>query len=503
DELIGMNMKRLETDVVIFGGGTAGLAAAVTAAERGARVIVLEKSSVTGGTGNRGMGPLGVESRIQRWKKIPPTKEEAFKAFMDFTLWRVDARLVSEYIRRSGETIDWLESMGVEFADVIRYFTRRGYATHHVVKPPDRPPGPGASAVIMERLTEKAKELGVQIYLQTEVKRILKEDGRIVGVIAQSKEGEEIEVRAKAVIIATGGFGDNPEMIKNYTKYEWGKTIFSMRIPGMRGDGIRLAWEVGAARDVMTMEAAGLTLASTRPGEVPIGGPIMTLNRVFTQPTNLMVDVLGERCVNEEVEGAFLANAVFRLKDSCIFSIFDDKTREKYETEGFEWGSWPWPFERPKELGKMLEEEAKRGELAVFVANSLEELAEKCGIKKDTFLKTVKEYNATCEKGYDEVFFKNSRYLWPIKKPPFYAGKLVIGGYGSLGGIKINYKCEVLDENWEPIPGLYAAGVDACSIYHDTYVFILPGNTMGFALTSGRIAGENAVNYIKKLNAER
>ncbi|MEM2560655.1 MAG: FAD-binding protein, partial [Candidatus Bathyarchaeia archaeon] len=67
----------------------------------------------------------------------------------------------------------------------------------------------------------------------------------------------------------------------------------------------------------------------------------------------------------------------------------------------------------------------------------------------------------------------------------------------------INYKCEVLDENWEPIPGLYAAGVDACSIYHDTYVFILPGNTMGFALTSGRIAGENAVNYIKKLNAER
>ncbi|MEM2790137.1 MAG: FAD-binding protein, partial [Candidatus Bathyarchaeia archaeon] len=178
-----------------------------------------------------------------------------------------------------------------------------------------------------------------------------------------------------------------------------------------------------------------------------------------------------------------------------------DKTREKYETKGFEWGSWPWPFEKPKELGKMLEEEAKKGELAVFVANSLEELAEKCGIKKDTFLKTVKEYNIMCEKGCDEIFFKNSRKLWPIKKPPFYAGKLVIGGYGSLGGIKINYRCEVLDEKWEPIPGLYAAGVDACSIYYDTYVFILPGNTMGFALTSGRIAGENAANYVKMLDS--
>jgi fumarate reductase flavoprotein subunit len=102
---------------------------------------------------------------------MPPTKEEAFKAFMGFTLWRVDARLVSEFIRRSGETIDWLESMGVEFADVIHYFTRRGYATQHVVKPPDRPPGPGASATIMKRLTERAKELGVQIILQTEVKK--------------------------------------------------------------------------------------------------------------------------------------------------------------------------------------------------------------------------------------------------------------------------------------------------------------------------------------------
>jgi fumarate reductase flavoprotein subunit len=494
------NMEELMADVVVFGGGTAGLAAAVAAAERGARVIVFEKLSVTGGTGNRGMGPLGVESRIQRWKKIPPTKEEAFKAFMDFTLWRVDARLVSEYIRRSGDTIDWLESMGVEFADVIHYFTRRGYATHHVVKPPDRPPGPTASATIMKCLTERAEKLGVEIRLETEVKKILKEDGRIVGVVAQSKEGENIEVRAKAVIIATGGFGDNPEMIKKYTKHEWGKTIFSMRIPGMTGDGIRLAWEAGAARDVMEMEVAGALIASARPGEVPLGGPIMTLGRVFGQPSNLMVDLLGERFVNEEVDGAYLGNAVGRLKNACAFSIFDDKARKKYEAEGFEWGTWPFPFDKPENLGKMLREESEKGELAVFVANSLEDLADKAGIKKEALLKTVKEYNMACDKGYDEIFFKSSKYLWPIKQAPFYAGKLVLSAYGSLGGIKINYKCEVLNEEWEPIPGLYAAGVDACSIYYDTYVFILPGNTMGFALNTGRIAGENAAEYAKTVN---
>jgi fumarate reductase flavoprotein subunit len=487
-------------DLVVFGGGTAGLAAAVAAAEKGASVMVLEKAPTTGGTGNRGMGPLGVESRIQRWKKISPTKEEAFKAFMDFTLWRVDARLVSEYIRRSGETIDWLESLGVEFADVIRYFSRRGYTTHHVVKPLDTPVGPAASATIMKCLTKRAEELGVQILLETEVTKILKENGRIVGVVAKNKTGETFKVGSKAVIIATGGFGDNPEMIKKYTKYEWGKTIFSMRIPGMTGDGIRLAWEVGAAKDVMAMEVPGAGIATARPGGVPTGGPIMTLGRVFGQPTNLMVDLLGERFVNEEVDGAYFGNAVARLKNACAFSIFDDDARKKYETEGFEWGTYPFPFEKPKNLGAMLKEESEKGELGVFVADSLEELADKTGIKKEGLRRTVKEYNMACERGYDEVFFKSSKYLWPIKQAPFYAGKLVLNAYGSLGGIKINYKCEVLNEDWEPIPGLYAAGVDACSVYYDTYVFILPGNTMGFALNTGRIAGENAAAYAKTLS---
>jgi len=97
-----------------------------------------------------------------------------------------------------------------------------------------------------------------------------------------------------------------------------------MRIPGMTSDGIRLAWEVEAAKDVMSMEVAGVTIASARPGEVPVKDPIMTLRQVSLQPTNLMVDLLGERFVNEKFEGPFLANAVFRLKNSCTFSTFDD-----------------------------------------------------------------------------------------------------------------------------------------------------------------------------------
>jgi fumarate reductase flavoprotein subunit len=111
--------------------------------------------------------------------------------------------------------------------------------------------------------------------------------------------------------------------------------------------------------------------------------------------------------------------------------------------------------------------------------------------------RTVEEYNDFCHKGFDPIFNKSAKLLRPVKTPKYYAGKFLPGAYGSLGGIKINYKTEVMDKNWKKIPGLYAAGTDACSIYGDTYVFILPGNTMGFALNSGRIAGENAAEYAK------
>jgi len=134
----------------------------------------------------------------------------------------------------------------------------------------------------------------------------------------------------------------------------------------------------------------------------------------------------------------------------------------------------------------------------IFVADSLEELAGKTGINPDGLRETVEEYNKACETR-DELFYKRHEYLRPIKQPKFYAGRMFPGAYGSLGGIKINYKTEVVTKDYEVIPGLYAAGTDACSIYGDTYVFVLPGNTMGFALNSGRMAGENAAEYIKSI----
>jgi fumarate reductase flavoprotein subunit len=399
---------------------------------------------------------------------------------------------VKAYIDKSASTIDWLEKMGVEFVEPAAYFPGANF-TWHLVKPSGGGrPGPTASATMMKCLTERAQELGVQIHLQTAAKKILKEGGRIVGVVAEDKSGEEIQAKAKAVIIATGGFGDNLEWIKKYTGYEWGKDLFSFRIPGLVGDGIRMAWEVGAAESEMNMELAG---GMSREAE-----QFVALTAVFRQP-NLMVNLLGERFMNEEIIGntAFTANAIARQKNRCAFMILDEAAKKYYEENGLDTMTVVYPITEVENFDAELKQALDQGNKDIFVADSLEELASKTGINPDSLRKTVDEYNKFCETR-DELFNKSYKYLKPVKQPKLYAARLFPGAYGSLGGIKINYKTEVLTKDYEVIPGLYAAGTDACSIYGDTYVFVLPGNTMGFALNSGRMAGENAVEYIKSIS---
>ena len=480
-------MKNYETDVVVIAAGPAGLAAAVTAAENGANVIVLEKAPTTGGTGNMGMGPLGIGSRLQKRKLVGLTVEEAFKKHMDYTHWRVDARLVRTYYNKAADTIHWLEDMGVEWFDIARYFPG-SEQTWHMVKPASGVPGPRAATIMYKYMAERAEELGVEFLLETPAKKILIEDGRAVGVLGLDKAGEEVQVNAKAVIVATGGFGDNPEMIKERTGFEWGKDIFSFRIPGIAGEGIKMAWEAGAADTEMNMEMI-------------YGIPGVMDSHItdfpFRQPSALWLNQIGERFLNEELteNTTWTGNAIARQPKRCAFSIFDSSILKYYQKNDLDLMSLVHPHIPMDEFEQAIQKHIEEGNPNVFIADSLEELAEKIGMDADALQAAVEEYNEGCETKID-FFDKKVKYLRPLKGPKYYAGRFFPSAYGTLGGIRINYKAEVLaKEDFKPIPGLYAAGTDACSIFGDSYVFVLPGNTMGFALNSGRIAGESAAEY--------
>lgn len=486
-------MQKITTDVAIVAAGPAGLAAAITAAEEGREVAVFEKMSVAGGTANMGMSPFGVESRLQKKMMCSLTKEQAFELMMDYTHWNVDARLVHDYFWKSGSTIDWLEDMGVKFHSVGPYYAG-GHPTAHFVMPEGGgEPGPRAASAMIKVMFAHAKELGVEFYFETPVTEIRKDGDKVIGLIAKGANGEDYEVTSKAVIICTGGFGNNVQMIKEYTGYEWGKDLYSFQIPGITGDGIRLAWAAGAGKGRMSME---------RITDCPINGSNKYFSYLaFEQPRALTVNQLGQRIFNEfeERNGAVFSNIIDQQPGKYVFNIITDKTLKHFRKHGPDLPNSV--FKMP--YWEMLDEE-REGLLAdypndFFEADSIEELAEKLGIDPDALVETVDEYNDACDEGYDDLFLKDRKYLQAIEGKKFYAIRLFCGAYGSLGGIKINYKLEVLTDDWKVIPGLYGAGTDVNDIYAGTYLYLLAGNTMGFALNSGRLAAEHASEYIDEL----
>ena len=480
-------MKEMYCDAAVVACGAGGLAACAQASELGLKVIGIEKGKKTGGAANAGMGLLGLDTDVQKRDLNSVTLEHAFRMFMDYTHWRVDANLVRNYFGKSADTIRWLEDMGVEFYKAARYFPG-SEATWHIVMPENRKPGPGCAGTMMKILTEHARDLGTEFLMETSAQHLLMEDGRVCGVRCLDKDGEEIVIHAGAVIIATGGFGGNKEEVLKRTGFTYDKDFFGFCLPNMQGDGIRMAREAGAAKTEESMELAVSTA----------GGLKESIRTAFHQP-NLLVNYQGDRFFNEEFfeNSTFAANACNLQQGRCGIMVIDDRIRDLYENHGVDVSSYVLNRMSAEGFSEDFEKALQKNPY-IAKADTLEELAEKMGIEKENFLRTVETYNHYCDT-HDEQFGKRQDYLRPIRTAPFYACKFFPGAYGTLGGIKINHRTEVLTEDYRVIPGLYAAGTDTCTIYGDSYMFKLPGNSMGYSVNTGRMAAEGAAEYIRTI----
>jgi fumarate reductase flavoprotein subunit len=482
-----MNGKSNEADVAVIGSGISGLSAALTAAEGGAKVIIFEKQRSPGGTSNFLQGMFAVESEMQRERYIIYTRDEAFKNFMDYSHWRANARLVRAVVNESGPTISWLQEKGVEFSDATVNMPNAP-STYHVVK--------GGGAAMIKILASVAKEKGIDIRLGSSVQRLRKAGGKITGVIAE-ENNEEIEVISKAVVIASGGYANNKQWIKKYSGYDLDINVMPVGNVDKLGDGIRMAWEVGAAEEGMGI------FELFRAGPLGPDFPMKNQIEFVTCQPDLWISPRGERFCDEGITfyDSEVGNANARFKEGYTFSIFDDSIIERLLDRGVDRGiavENP-PGTKPMNIRRELNAAVERGSTDVFAGDSLEELAKKMDVDSEILKATVEEYNSYCDKGHDDLFAKNPCYLWPIKVPKFYAVKVRTVFLGTLGGIKINQRTEVIDKKGNVIPGLYAAGYDASGMWGDSYCFkAASGASSGFAVNSGRIAGKNVLKYLGK-----
>jgi fumarate reductase flavoprotein subunit len=457
--------RKMSADIVIIGAGGAGLSAALEAAEKGVEnVIVVEKRARPGGNTALATGLFACESPVQARQKIIADRDVLFHRAIDWAHWsRVNPAILRAFINKSGDTVRWLESKGLEF-ELIRFYPDQVPLVQH------NPEGGGARLVkVLER---ECRELGIRFLMKTDCRKIVcDKNGNVNGIIVTS-DGQALRIDAGSVIIATGGFAGNKELMKKYSP----ECTDSMALSGLplKGDGLYLATGVGAAIEeyaTILKEGPRLDLHSW---------PLMHFER---DPYTIWVNKNGERFIDETAGYHVFesVNAMIRQPDKVSYVLFDSFIKTRFE-------------EKMPGLEEALQAEAKKDR--VKIAGSWEEITVWIGAAPEILKATVARYNSFCDRGYDEDFAKERRYLVPLTDPPYYAIRGVAAILDTIGGIRINEHMEVLDRQNRKIPGLYASGVVTSGWESEIYCSDLSASAFGFAINSGRIAGDNASRFV-------
>jgi fumarate reductase flavoprotein subunit len=472
--------QHLQADLVIIGGGGGGLAAAVASAELGAHVIILEKRRTVGGNATFAEGFFAAESPAQKRNNIDADRDKLFRIGMEYSHWTLDARILRSFIDKSGDTVRWLEEKGLKCDWIPGLYPNQVPLVWHCFKQ--------RGAVVVKLLREHCDQLGVQVMCSTPAQKILADRrGRVTGVLATAGD-QPVQIDTGHIIISTGGYAGNKEMLKQYA-LEYTEDMGCGGIPH-NGDGIRMAWEVGADSDGLGI------LQLVGPG---FPGP-ERLSSVACEPNTVWINKYGQRFTDETTAYNIFesANTLLRQPNRVCYSLFDEQIKQAIIDNGIAKGAGiviippmsPYP-----ELGHDLEQQAAKGQL--MIAGSWEEIAGWIGCDPMVLQTEIDTYNTGCDRGHDDLFAKDRRFLQVLRTPPYYAIKCSLGFLGTIGGIKINSRMEVIDRAGDPIPGLYAAGVDTGGWESETYCGVLAGTCFGFALNSGRIAAENAVRSFK------
>lgn len=476
--------ETIDTDIVVCGSGMGGMSAAVTAAEEGAKVVVLEKQSILGGGSNFAEGVFGMGSDLQKEAGVSGDIRELINIEMEFQRHIVDYALWEFVAEGAEENLVWLMDHGVEFVELgqgpyaaIR--TQHMYVDHR-------------GSNMIAKLEQAARDLGVDIRLETPGVHLLTDGDAVVGVQAESN-GKVINVNAKAVILATGSAGENVDLFNQYTtrvaeKYMW------CGAQGLTGDGIRMAGEAGMGEPFRLMAPiVGTTVE-------PLGVSSHLASLGAMNPYALWVNQDGIRFTDEGLTRAYTTSANAVESQIKTFSIVDQALFDRLVQDGDMSVGWGYYVNKGTALTKAPEElegQLEVGSENVFKADTLDELAQQMGIDPKTLAQTVDEFNAMVDAGADTLHGKKPEYLEEVRTPPFYGFRVKGSKVNMFGGIHINSNVEVVREDGTAIPGLYAAGVECGGFQGETYGITVPSSCQGISLSTGRRSAKNAVAFAR------
>jgi fumarate reductase flavoprotein subunit len=478
----------LNADVVVVGAGGAGMAAAVRAAELGANVVLLEKNPFVGGGASFAEGLFGIQSEWQREKNYGLSIPQAAEYLQRFDHFLSDGKLRRLYLEQSAGTLNWLSKHDITF-EAIQVSPAETLTWHVIGKYKDVNHG----AAYIAALKDHADKLGVKTYLRTPATELIMKDGKVSGIKAKSKD-DNYTITTSNVILATGGFGDNPKLVKELLGYDPARIKSSVPL-NKTGDGYLMARAAGA----------DLTKATAVMHSGTEGAGIQFLDNTYVmswQPANLWVNNRGERFAPETLtfEFSLAGNAIASQYKNEAWAIFDDAAIEYVKTKGVDVGVGvliPTMTKLDKISEQLAGALAAKSE-AVKKAGSIEELAGQIGVPAEALKQTLAQYNKYAADQHDPEFFKPAAWMRPIGKGSLYAVKIRPYWFCTLGGIRTDRGMHVLNTEDKPIAGLYATGAEVGNVYGDTYTTWTSGHLFGFAAWSGKTAAENAVKSLKK-----
>ena len=496
--------QTLECDVCVVGCGAAGFMASITAAKRGAKVITVEKGAdVTAPNGVYVSGPFAVDTDVlhNREGGTTLTVDDVFYHIMDYTHWTPNPSLDRKCLEASKDAVAMLEEIGYEFKEAnFRFETpfideKGGF---HLI-----------TTALEDRfgLWQNALDnAGVDVHWSCAMTDLVKDGDAVCGILATAEDGSVLEVKAGAVILATGGYLGNRDLQERFLKTrklnvaKGGESLCT-------GDGILAAEAAGAALEktfgYCPCEYGGTNSKASRPAKQDKYDQNYAFK--FGYYGNLLVDAEGKRFINEGLlcDYPMSYGSEQTLKNSPWYAVVDQAYVDAMTNDGLynymtargatheNW--FIGNYFKDRILDKLPEDiEEGIAEGWCWKADTLEELAETVGLPH--LVETVEKYNEYCEAGEDPQFGANPWYLSPVKTGPFYITENEPSAWSTFGGIRIDDQCRACDIDNHPIDGLYAAGTDAGSLYYSPY-YDVPGFCYGLCIDSGYISANEACDF--------